>query len=71
MAGLLNEFVRVTKALNAKFPKDVWISRQRVEWNWGEYYVVSRQGMIKMKQEAARPKDMIDFEFLNDIENAS
>ncbi len=65
------ELITLDFLLVTEFLKDVWISRQRVEWDKGEYYVVSRQGMIKMKQVAARPKDMIDLEFLKDIENAS
>lgn len=49
---------------------DVWANRQRVRWNKGEYWIVSRAGMIVMKEMAQRDKDLIDLEFLRGNVNA-
>lgn len=60
------DLLLVTDALS-----DVWAERQRVRWNQGEYWIVSRDGMIVMKEMARREKDLIDLEFLRGNVNAS
>lgn len=60
------DLLLVTDALT-----DVWAERQRVRWNAGEYWIVSREGMIVMKEMARRDKDLIDLEFLRGNVNAS
>ena len=44
--------------------EDVWVSRQTVEWNGNPMSIVSREGLIRMKELAGRPKDLIDIERL-------
>ena len=60
------DMLLVTNALT-----DVWAKRQRVRWNEGEYWIVSRDGMIVMKEMAGRDKDLIDLQFLRGNVNAS
>ena len=47
--------------------KDVWEDRRMVKWDQGEYKVVSRRGLIKMKEIAKRPKDLIDLDYLRGL----
>lgn len=49
--------------------EDVWDTRKRVLWNKGNYSVVSRNGMKKMKKMAGRPKDLIDLEYLEGLDD--
>ena len=58
------ELITLDLLIVTAFLEDVWAGRQRVEWNRGEYKIVSRMGMIKMKEMADRPKDRIDLDFL-------
>jgi len=58
------ELITLDLLIVTDYLQDVWNGRQRVEWNRGEYKIVSREGMIKMKEMADRPKDRIDLEFL-------
>lgn len=58
------ELITLDLLLVTEYLEDVWADRQRVEWNRGEYKIVSREGMIKMKKMADRPKDRIDLDFL-------
>ncbi|MEP6849752.1 MAG: hypothetical protein ABI999_12925 [Acidobacteriota bacterium] len=51
--------------------QDAWNDRRKVKWNEGEYWVVSIDGMITMKENAGRLKDLIDLEYLRGNENAS
>ncbi len=53
------DFLLVTDAL-----KDVWENRQKAKWNKGEYWIVSREGMIIMKEISGRDKDLIDLKYL-------
>lgn len=45
--------------------KDVWDSRERRAWEFGDVWVVSREGLIKLKQISGRPNDLRDIENLN------
>ena len=48
---------------------DAWTARRRVIWNDGEYSVVGRAGMKLMKKIAGRPKDLIDLEYLEGLDD--
>jgi hypothetical protein len=60
------DFLLVTEAL-----KDVWAGRRRTKWNKGEFWVVSREGMIFMKEISGRDKDLIDLNFLREVNDES
>ena len=47
--------------------EDVWMGRKKVNWSHGEYRVVSVDGLIKMKEIAGRPKDLIDLDYLRGL----
>ena len=53
------DFLLVTPAL-----KDVWTSRQKLQWDKGTICVVSREGLIRLKTVSARPQDLADIERL-------
>ena len=63
------ELITLDMILVTPFMEDIWNSRQKVVWNNGEYSIVSREGMRKMKEAAGRPKDLIDLEFLRGDED--
>ncbi len=44
--------------------EDVWASKQTIEWEGNPMSIVSREGLIRMKELAGRPKDLIDIERL-------
>ena len=46
--------------------KDVWASRESVRYQGRPMWVVSRDGLIKLKKRAGRPQDMAD---IHRIEN--
>lgn len=56
------DFLLVTEAL-----KDVWTGRKKAKWNKGEFWVVSREGMIFLKEKSGRDKDLIDLNFLKEV----
>ena len=45
---------------------DVWQSRQQAEWEAGLLWVVSRNGLIKLKTLGGRPQDLADIERLKE-----
>lgn len=49
--------------------QDVWETKEKYEWLDSELWIVSREGLIKMKELAGRNKDLIDLERLKDEEN--
>jgi hypothetical protein len=49
--------------------QEVWGSREEVEWAGGRLSVVSRDGLIKMKQMRNSRKDQDDIDFLTSDEN--
>lgn len=63
------ELITLDLILVTDFLQDVWDGRKKVKWNEGEYRIVSAHGMSKMKTSAGRPKDLIDLEYLNSLEN--
>jgi hypothetical protein len=46
----------------------VWASRERRRWAIGEFWVVSRDGLIQMKAWANRPQDIADIQRLTEID---
>lgn len=44
--------------------EEVWSNRERVEWEEGTTSVVSRQGLVRLKQISGRPQDLVDIENL-------
>lgn len=55
------DLLLVTSAL-----ADVWQSRQQAEWEAGLLWVVSRDGLIKLKTLGGRPQDLADIERLRE-----
>jgi hypothetical protein len=49
--------------------KSIWDSRQQMEWAGGNLSVVSREGLIAMKQLRNSKKDQDDIDFLTSNEN--
>lgn len=49
--------------------KDVWRSRIELEWEFGVIPIISKEGLIRMKELAGRPKDIIDIETITNEEN--
>lgn len=66
---LSKELITLDLILVTDIYKDVWESRKRVIWNQGEYSIVSRNGLIKMKEISGRPKDIIDLDYLRGVDN--
>lgn len=46
--------------------QEIWAGRQKIGWKDGETYVVSRKGLIQMKQLAGRTQDLADIEKLTE-----
>ncbi len=63
------ELITLDLILVTDIYKDVWEGRKRVIWNQGEYSIVSRNGLIKMKEISGRPKDLIDLDFLRGLDD--
>jgi hypothetical protein len=51
------------------FVEDVWNNKEHLIWQGRVLSIVSRQGLIKMKQLAGRPKDLIDIERIKNEED--
>ena len=49
--------------------EDVWASRETVDFLGSKLWVVSREGLIKMKRLAGRPQDLADIERLENEES--
>ena len=53
----------------AEGPLDaIWSRRERVQWQEGEIYVVSREDLITLKLTAGRPQDLVDIQNLTAAE---
>ncbi len=55
------DFMLVGEAL-----EEIWTSRQEIETEGGTLWVVSRDALIRMKAQAARPQDIADIERLTE-----
>ena len=53
------DFLLVTPPL-----KDIWSSREKVEWEEGATWVVSRQGLVELKKISGRDQDLVDIKKL-------
>ena len=60
------DFILVTDAI-----RDVWNEREHVSWGSGEAWVVSRKGLIKMKENAGRDQDLVDIRRLKESDDES
>lgn len=49
--------------------EDVWNDRITVDWQGMAMSLVSRSGLIKMKELAGRPKDLIDIDRMKNEED--
>lgn len=55
--------------LVTSFVEDVWETRMTLEWEGKDISLVSRDGLIKMKQQAGRHKDLIDIDRIQNEES--
>ncbi len=51
------------------FVEDVWNDRIKLDWNGRPISIVSREGLIKMKELAGRHKDLIDIDRIKNEDN--
>ncbi len=49
--------------------EDVWETKENLTWQNRSLWIVSREGLIKMKRLAARAKDLIDVDRIENEEN--
>ena len=60
------DFLIVTPAL-----EKIWAEREQVEWENGMLTVVSRTGLIELKELAGRTQDLADIERLKELDDES
>ncbi len=60
------DYILVTGAM-----KEIWAGKQRVDWGSGRAWVVSREGLIKMKRLAGRDIDKVDISRLENPDEES
>ncbi|MDH3492625.1 MAG: hypothetical protein OEM82_03680 [Acidobacteriota bacterium] len=60
------DFLLVTEGLTR-----IWENRELVEWEDGEIWTVSRDGLIKLKTISGREQDLLDIERLREAEDES
>lgn len=60
------DFLLVTEGL-----KQVWETRENIDWEDDKVWTVSREGLIFMKQLSGRHKDLGDIESLMELEDES
>lgn len=58
------DFILVTEKIS-----DVWNGREHVEWGSGSAWVVSRDGLIKMKRNGGRDQDLVDIRRLEESDD--
>lgn len=51
------------------YVEDVWENREQLFWQGKNLSIVSREGLIKMKELAGRPKDLIDIDRIKNEED--
>ncbi len=49
--------------------RDVWKDRERVVWEEGETWVVSKEGLITLKTISGREQDLLDIKNLLETNN--
>lgn len=60
------DFLLVTEPLNS-----VWESREQVQWEEGKIWVVSKDGLIRLKTISGREQDLLDIRKLREAGNGS
>ncbi|MDQ3711113.1 MAG: hypothetical protein M3388_02705 [Acidobacteriota bacterium] len=60
------DFLLVTEQL-----KEVWENRELIEWEDGETWTVSREGLILLKTISGREQDLLDIKKLREVEDES
>jgi len=60
------ELVTIDFLIVTDWMTDVWATRHEVEWESGRAWVVSREGLIKMKTLAGRDQDLVDIRNLTE-----
>lgn len=60
------ELVTIDFLIVTDWMKDVWATKHEVEWKSGRAWVVSRDGLIKMKTLAGRDQDLVDIRNLTE-----
>ena len=60
------DFLLVTEPL-----KEIWENRELIEWEDGETWTVSREGLIRLKTISGREQDLLDIKKLREEENES
>lgn len=60
------DFLLVTESL-----REVWEDRELIEWEDGQTWTVSREGLIKLKTISGRQQDLLDVKKLQEVENES
>ncbi len=63
------EVLSLDLLLVTSFVEDVWENKEKLDWQDKTLWIVSREGLIKMKELAGRDKDLIDIGRLKDEEN--
>lgn len=58
------DFLLVTQQL-----EDVWQTREKLNWQNQDLWIVSTEGLIKMKELAGRAKDLIDIDRIKNEES--
>jgi len=58
------DFLLVTERL-----KEVWESRELVKWDDGTTWVVSKNGLIKLKTISGREQDLLDIKKLREVDD--
>jgi hypothetical protein len=51
------------------FVEDVWETKEELDWQEKSLWIVSKDGLIKMKELAGRDKDLIDIGRLKNEES--
>ncbi|MEZ5427510.1 MAG: hypothetical protein R2747_14655 [Pyrinomonadaceae bacterium] len=60
------DFLLVTEGL-----KEVWKTRELIEWEDGKIWTVSQEGLIELKTISGREQDLLDIKKLRELENES
>ncbi len=63
------EVLSLDLLLVTPFVEDVWETKEELEWEEKSLWIVSKNGLIKMKELAGRDKDLIDIGRLKSEEN--
>ncbi|MGI8670523.1 MAG: hypothetical protein ACR2J3_11875 [Aridibacter sp.] len=63
------EVLSLDLLLVTPFVEDVWETKEELDWQDKSLWIVSKDGLVKMKELAGRDKDLIDISRLKDEEN--